>query len=573
MGCTTMKLLYLTCIALLCGLHTFAQPYGYQYSRTITINPTMVSGSSPLSNFPVLIDITSPDLRSTASGGHMGTVEGWDLYFSGSDCTAGYPYEIDSYDPATGHLRVWVQMPSISSTGPNELYMYYGNDTISTAGSSSSTWTSDYQGVWHLNEQPSGAANTTVYDATAYDRDGTSYGSMAAGQQVSGQVGYGWDFDETNDYIRIPDFDYTQTFMVSFWFRQTDDNTGTGFQYLYSHNNYGLNHSLNVYFGEASTAVVADRNMLKTIFQDANDATNTSDLDAGTSLVDGNWHYYTLRVLDPSGVRVYVDGVERGFISFDGGNPFDPPTDLYLGARSDLSATRYYGGALDEVRVTNDPKTPDWVRTEYNNQLNPTAYLTLGSEVSAETNCGVLPIPEGLTLQATAQAVGALLSWVPADISSGDYFVLERSNDMSRWGTVHQQVAAIAKSDAYTWVDQSLSTTTTNYYRVWQHTATGSSTLSNVVSLELPILSLQALYPNPVQDQLQLLLLCGKEQNVQLVVMDATGRQCMLQARLLPAGVHQVQLPVHMLATGLYTLIIKTDQEAAPHIYRPFVVN
>jgi hypothetical protein len=41
---------------------------------------------------------------------------------------------------------------------------------------------------------------------------------------------------------------------------------------------------------------------------------------------------------------------------------------------------RKFYGFIDEVRVSNIARSAAWILTEYNNQLNPTAFYTIGPE-------------------------------------------------------------------------------------------------------------------------------------------------------------------------------------------------
>ena len=53
---------------------------GYSYSRSITILETKVTGSSDLTNFPVLISFTEPEFKVGGSG-HVTSDNGFDIIF------------------------------------------------------------------------------------------------------------------------------------------------------------------------------------------------------------------------------------------------------------------------------------------------------------------------------------------------------------------------------------------------------------------------------------------------------------------------------------------------------------
>jgi hypothetical protein len=42
-----------------------------------------------------------------------------------------------------------------------------------------------------------------------------------------------------------------------------------------------------------------------------------------------------------------------------------------------------FDGLLDELRVSNTARSADWIATEYNNQSNPSAFLSVGTQQSA----------------------------------------------------------------------------------------------------------------------------------------------------------------------------------------------
>lgn len=185
----------------------------------------------------------------------------------------------------------------------------------------------------------------------ALDAIGVANGTISGASTVAGQFGSALGFDGTDDYVTIPDFTYSNEFSVSLWFK-TPSNAGTGYGYLYSHGVVGNQNSINVYTIEDS-AGVAGVGKLRTQIMDGNDTVDLIGLDVDiTSLgmFDNNWHLYTLTTEAGVGARVYVDGVLRASSS-RGGDAIDPAGSLILGARQDLSAIRFFSGAIDAVQV------------------------------------------------------------------------------------------------------------------------------------------------------------------------------------------------------------------------------
>jgi VCBS repeat-containing protein/parallel beta-helix repeat protein len=237
---------------------------------------------------------------------------------------------LDVSDPANGTAAVSTD-GTISYT-PNTAYA--GDDSLTYLISDGKDGTSHY---WSLG-------------GNAVDSVGSADGVLNGTTTVAGSFGTGLQFNKTSDYVRIPDFAYTPSFTVSFDFK-IDNNTGSVWQYLYSHGAWNTTNSLQVLLGETGTG--SDANVLKTYFGDSNDTYSTSALNTNiASLIgDGQWHTYTLVVDKATGTQVYIDGVQRVSAATRGGDAFNPSGDLYLGVRSDLNSSRYFGGQLDTVRV------------------------------------------------------------------------------------------------------------------------------------------------------------------------------------------------------------------------------
>ncbi len=83
---------------------------------------------------------------------------------------------------------------------------------------------------------------------------------------------------------------------------------------------------------------------------DGNDITDLNALNIDASGLIGGWHTYTLTVESGVGTKVYIDGVLQAG-NTDGADGVNPNTDVYLGAREDLSSTRFFDGRLDSVRI------------------------------------------------------------------------------------------------------------------------------------------------------------------------------------------------------------------------------
>ena len=111
---------------------TYAWTNGYNYRKTITFDEAEITGTTDLTNFPVLISLTDTSLRTVANGGRVTNASGFDIIFTDTSDTQ-LNHEIESYNATTGVIVMWVKIPTLSYNTDTDIYMYYGNSNISTS--------------------------------------------------------------------------------------------------------------------------------------------------------------------------------------------------------------------------------------------------------------------------------------------------------------------------------------------------------------------------------------------------------------------------------------------------------
>jgi len=167
----------LTAIAAMCGVVLFAftasattiDPSNYEHS--MTIRPSSGKVTSTLSNFPLLVRLSSirqPWFNPADCG-----TNGADLRFALSDGTL-LSHEIDTWS-TVGESAVWVNVPSLSSVTEIKTYWGVKDSTLAPAVTAADAWP-DYVAVYHLGEG----------DATAYDSSGNNYTAVNAKAVTAG---------------------------------------------------------------------------------------------------------------------------------------------------------------------------------------------------------------------------------------------------------------------------------------------------------------------------------------------------------------------------------------------------
>ena len=173
--------------------------WGYRNAITVTNG----SGGA-LTNFQINVQLGSGFPFSSANA------NGSDVLFTASDGVTLIPFWLETWNPGQSAASLWVNVPSIPTTGTT-IYMYYGNPSASSLSSGTGTfnffddfsestvdttrWTS-YGGTWTIvtDTQQDGTTGGVLSGATTARQvlessyTGTNYVLEAYGKQMSGRV-------------------------------------------------------------------------------------------------------------------------------------------------------------------------------------------------------------------------------------------------------------------------------------------------------------------------------------------------------------------------------------------------
>ncbi|MHA2163890.1 MAG: DUF2341 domain-containing protein, partial [Candidatus Thorarchaeota archaeon] len=326
----------------------------FRYRKTIIINSTKVSAD--LTNFPFLIDVTHSDLKSGRVQSDADDI----LFFDQTGAKLDHEIENFQQNSSLGHLIAWVRVPSLSSISDTNITMYYGNSAVNSQENPEGVWNNNYAGVWHLSETSGGSL--AIKDSTANYNHGTDYGTVELG--ISGQIDGGIGIDAYADYISIADsnsLDITTNLTLSVWTWANYDQWSlpiiekNGSQYTpygirYINNSNQINYNLEgVTASQVDTGVTADREV---------------------------WIYVVL-TFDGSSVYIYKNG-NLEYSASKPGTITSNNAPLLFGREESYGDT--YRGFMDEIRISNSKRSSDWVNTSYNNQYDPTSFISVTSE-------------------------------------------------------------------------------------------------------------------------------------------------------------------------------------------------
>jgi|Napbiome12C3dose_1001474.scaffolds.fasta_scaffold00057_2 hypothetical protein len=288
-----------------------------------------------------------------------------------SDCndlritdTAGkqLPFWIEPTTCSTSATKIWVKVPSISTTG-NTLYLYYGNPSAPSAQVSSTSQVfireiSNVQGAWQMDDNVSGDSQT-ITDASGNGRNGTTTdGANNTGMDctVSGKFGKGCQFDGADDYLTVANnavFNMTDTFSIEFW--MYTDNISQNYGTMLS-KDYGSHYQFN-FNGTAGTVK---------FFPGGSDAAAITS----TTVPQGAW-VHVVGTYNGSQGLIYINGVQKGTTTVT-----TPGNSTAITMGADMNHSFPFTGSLDDVRIYNKTLSTTEISDLYGSGGNNQAYST-----------------------------------------------------------------------------------------------------------------------------------------------------------------------------------------------------
>ncbi len=336
----------------------------WQNRRKITIDNS--AQNENLSNFPVLVilqDGINIDYSKTKGGGD-------DIRFVDSDGVTELDFEIEKWKSAGGISSIWVKVPQIDALSSSDyFYIYYNNSGASNGQNATLVWDTNYKMVLHLN----GAFS----DSTSLNNDGTFGGGVST---VSGQIANAINFDGTSGYVTVP---------TNGW----AGNTGTVEAWSYANSDpaLGSNRFVFSYVDDAGTGTntriyLLDRNESSQIHYwiGIGDCfTSGSCGDSGANFPNTAWQHLTLTWDGTTSTfKTYINGTPANSGTYDPTNLpalYSFSANATLG-RFDLSASEFFNGIIDEVRVSSSVRSADWTAAQYKSMTD--SYLSYGTEES-----------------------------------------------------------------------------------------------------------------------------------------------------------------------------------------------
>lgn len=356
----------------------------FNYYRSVTLDNAYVTADQ--SNYPALITGTSVDLKTVANGGHVQDAEGDDIrFFSDTACTSALSYQRKSYTASSGAFLFWVKIPTLDTDADTVIYVCYGDASLTTDGSSTATWDSNFVGVWHFD----GSLELTDATANGYTlsplttADGACAVSCPA--TTSGIVGNAALYTISGGWLgRVSSFtNVAPPFTMQCWVLLNGDPSTTLSGIIMTHGTNaagGSNNGRRFAFADSGTnrfirytrGGIADHDLTTNTF-----AYNTSQ-----------WVFTAVTLntaADSIKSHIGVSGTVTTQTMAVGTTQNGTPNAIYLEVRGADGVGAWTAGAgkTDECWFSNTDRSDTWLSTHAKMVVAAASFTTLGTETSA----------------------------------------------------------------------------------------------------------------------------------------------------------------------------------------------
>jgi hypothetical protein len=326
------------------------------------------AGTSTLDDFPMYLNVSY-------ESGMQSDYD--DLRFVNGSCESGetleLDYEIENFTDSSAH--VWVRIPSLGSSG-QMICMYFGNAGAENGENATGVWDSNYLSVYHLADL-SGNQTDSVGNNDLVN-DGATYGAAGITGPALDVTGVGDNIEGANTYT----YNFGGEMSMEAWFQY--NGAGAGSPRILE---------LSLAGNIDAHALAPDDTLAPTdirAWAECDSSARVGSADDNTNYNDGEWHhvYYTYSTGDGD---LYVDGQLTDGNNVGGcGNLMDTPY-IIIGAISDIGGTYEHDqheldGYIDEVRVSDAKRTPDWINQTYQMVRDQGGIVSFGLEEITKGN-------------------------------------------------------------------------------------------------------------------------------------------------------------------------------------------
>ncbi|HKP97339.1 MAG TPA: DUF2341 domain-containing protein [Fibrobacteria bacterium] len=339
-------------------------------SRKLTFNTTLTGANvmGDVENFPLLVRLTGSALVDAVQNDYD------DIRFLDGDGKTWLQYQVERWDKTQDSAEVWVLVPKVDGNSDRDFITLYYDDVTNAAVPNGQCaacvfgTASAVTAAWHMADN----GGATVDEAIGSTNDGT-YRSTTTSENTSnhtvgGTIGNALDFQggtagagQRNNFIHA--LTVNRAFgTVSHWVRPSGIRDMVTY---YEGSNSGENgfSGGNVYehhLGALGTG------KYMAIYQDGSGT--AVSINGGTAAAN-TWAHVAMTWNTSDSLRLYVDGVKvaSGNLAATTFSGF-ATTMRQVGRVPTGDDTRHWYGRIDEIQVSNQVRSADWLKLAYETQ-------------------------------------------------------------------------------------------------------------------------------------------------------------------------------------------------------------
>jgi len=289
--------------------------------------------------------------------------------FTASDGSTLINHQVERYNPVTGQLVAWVQIPLLSATVNTDFYLYFGNNTVTIDPSTTNTWDSNFQAAYHLNLNQ----NDVTSNGNNLSLTGTSLQSPAVAAD-------GRDIESTEKMFCSPSAAVQTNGNVTLetWINfETLQPTGNDNVLISCGGAADVGIPDNMFYSFNFNGGGANPNKPR-MFWEFGPGTNESIVStATTAITPGTWyHLAAIRDVTNSVVRFFIDGIQLGAdVTYTNAPSGGTLTTLNIGEQQD-NTIRDIDADFDEIRISNAVRIPEWMQATYQTGRIGSTFIT-----------------------------------------------------------------------------------------------------------------------------------------------------------------------------------------------------
>ena len=280
------------------------------------------------------------------------------------------PFQIDHWTPLAGSAAIWVKLDTVFGNDSNQFITLHWGKRDAPDFSDGKKVFSTFAGVWHFSEDVNGSGDGQFDDASPSMADGAAH---VLPTNRLGMVGPGSAFGGTHS-VRVQGnaaMKPARLLTLSAWIYSTGTGTQGG-EIASMGDNYGMR----VHFNGSAYFF---------LYTDTTRKSNTRTPEpvwpyctsTGLDLRNTGWHHVA-GLYDGQTMRVFVDGTEKGsqLVNQDMVYPFGKEFRMGIHGNEAFNVSGYeFKGVTDEIQVSAQARTPDWIKLSFQNQRAGSALL------------------------------------------------------------------------------------------------------------------------------------------------------------------------------------------------------